>query len=99
MKWKCPTAAPIPGAAPAALPWQGPAPPMEVPATPSGNLVARPAGVLQMTDDPKMAALAEDEAASTGRIAGGTVASPGMRARSVSPRLAGFGSARPVIEA
>lgn len=99
MKWKCPAAAPVPAAAAAAPPWQGLAPPMEVPASPRGNIVARPAGVRQKHDAPKMAALAENHAASTGRPAGGTVASPGTRTRSVSPRLAGPGPARPVIEA
>lgn len=103
MNWKPSIAAPILAAAlaPAALSWQGPAPQMEVFATPRGNLVAWPAGMLQKTDALEIAAQAENDVASTGRIAGGTVANLGIRTRSAPPRLAGPGSgpARPVIQA
>lgn len=74
---------------------------MEVFATQRGNFVAWPAGMLEKSDALEIAAKAENDVASTGRIAAGTVADLVIKTKSQPPRLAGPGSgpARPVIQA
>lgn len=103
MNWKPSILMPILAASlsPAVLAWQDSVPPMEVFATQRGNFVAWPAGMLQKSDALEIAAQAENDVASTGRVAAGTVANLVIKTKSVPPRLPapGSGPARPVIQA
>jgi hypothetical protein len=103
MNWKPSILVPFLAAAiaPAVLAAQEPAPSMEVFATSRGNFVAWPAGMLEKTDALELAAQAEGDVTTTGKVSAATIGNLVIKTKSSPPRLAGPGSGggRPVIKA